>query len=242
MWMKQLACILLCILYFSPVDVSGLFTAPPPICPGDTFIFRCTVTGDMNGITIWRVNRSSDCNLVHRIMSSSICGPSDVFTARSWTGFGTSGPSFSSTPSGTAILALNGTLVECFGPANNVDPGNSVGGSTLQILGQWSSVCCIPLWYMVSLRLFCIVSIHLIALGMRETTQQFLIEKVADWPEWCETEAFSTTSAVHIVRTGGCSLVVTQLWSTGGSGHAGTLGLVQLLVNTSFSPFSVFAT
>ena len=136
MWMKQLACILLCILYFSPVDVSGLFTAPPPICPGDTFTFRCTVTGDRNGVTIWRVNAGSDCNLVHRISSSSICGPSEVFTARSGTGFGTNGPSFTSTLSGTAPPTLNGTLVECFGPANNVDPGNRVGDSALQILGQ----------------------------------------------------------------------------------------------------------
>ena len=43
--------------------------------------------------------------------------------------------SFTSTLSGTATLALNGTLVECFGPANNVDPGNRVDSSTIQILG-----------------------------------------------------------------------------------------------------------
>ena len=136
MWMKQLVCILLCILYFSPVDVSAQFTAPPPTCPGDTFTFRCTVTGSSSGITIWRVNGRSDCNLVHRISSLSFCGPSEVFTARSGTGFGTNGPSFTSTLSGTAPPTLNGTLVECFGPANNVDPGNRVGDSTLQILGQ----------------------------------------------------------------------------------------------------------
>ena len=118
MWMKQLACILLCILYFSPVDVSGQFTAPLLICPGDTFTFRCTVAEDWNGFTIWRVNGSSECILIHRIMSSLLC---DVFTARSETGFGTSSTSFSSTLSGTTNLALNGTLVECFGPANNVD-------------------------------------------------------------------------------------------------------------------------
>ena len=43
--------------------------------------------------------------------------------------------SFTSTLSGTADSALNGTLVECFGPANNVDPENMVGSSTLRILG-----------------------------------------------------------------------------------------------------------
>ena len=35
----------------------------------------------------------------------------------------------------TTTLALNGTLVECFGPANSIDLGNRVNGSTLQILG-----------------------------------------------------------------------------------------------------------
>ena len=117
-------------------NVAGQFTAAPPSCPGDVLTFRCTVTGDRNGVTIWRVNAGSDCNLVHRISSSSICGPSEVFTARSGTGFGTNGPSFTSTLSGTATPTLNGTLVECFGPANNVDPGNRVGDSALQILGQ----------------------------------------------------------------------------------------------------------
>ena len=121
----------------SPGDVTGQFTAAPPTCPGDTFTFRCTVTGDMNGITIWRVGGSIECNLVHRSTSSSICGPSDTFIARSGTGFGTGATSYSSTLSGRATSAQNDTLVECFGPANNVDPGNRVGGSTLQILGQY---------------------------------------------------------------------------------------------------------
>ena len=82
------------------------------------------------------MGESSECSLVHRSTSSSICGPRDVFTARSGTGFGTaSATSYTSTLSGTATLELNGTLVECFGPANSVDPGNKVGSSTLQILG-----------------------------------------------------------------------------------------------------------
>ena len=126
---------------FHSGDVSAQLTAAPPTCPGDTFSFRCTVTGDMNGITIWRVGGSSDCNLVHRISSFSICGPSDDLTAISETGFGTSTTSYTSTLSGTATPTLNGILVECFGPANNIDPGNRVGSSTLQILGQWSSIC-----------------------------------------------------------------------------------------------------
>ena len=128
---------LLCVLYFSSADVTGQFTAALPTCPGDTFTFRCTVTGDMNGITIWRVGGGIiDCNLVHRITSSSICGSSDMFTATSGAGFGTSATSFSSTLSGAATSELNGTLLECFGPANNVGPGNMVGGSTLWVLGQ----------------------------------------------------------------------------------------------------------
>ena len=123
-------------LYFPPGDVAGQFTAAPPTCPGDTFTFECTVTGDMMGFTIWRVNGSSECGLLHRVTSSSVCGPDDVFTARPGTGFGTSATSFSSSLSGTADLTLDGTLVECFGPANNVDPENRVDGSTLQIRGQ----------------------------------------------------------------------------------------------------------
>ena len=81
------------------------------------------------------MNGSSECNLFHRSNFSSICGPSDSFTARPDTGFGTSSTSFTSTLSGTADPALNGTLVECFGPANNVDPGNRMNGSNLEMLG-----------------------------------------------------------------------------------------------------------
>ena len=90
----------------------------------------------MNGFTTWIVNGTIECNLVHRLNSFSICGPSDDFTARPGTGFGTSATSFTSTLSGTADPALNGTLVECFGPANNVDPGNRINGSPLEILGK----------------------------------------------------------------------------------------------------------
>ena len=112
------------------------FTAGPPICPGDTFTFICTVTGDRNGITIWRVGGSSECSLVHTSTFSTICGPSDAFTVTPVTGFGTtSATSFSSTLSGTATSELNGTLVECFGPALSRDAGNMVGNSTLQIIG-----------------------------------------------------------------------------------------------------------
>ena len=79
---------------------------------------------------------SSECALSHRSTSSSLCGPSDAFTARPGREFGMNDTtSYTSTLSGTADSALNGTLVECFGPANNVDPGNMVGSSTLRILG-----------------------------------------------------------------------------------------------------------
>ena len=116
-------------------DAAGQFTAARPTCPGDTFTFRCSVSGNINGVTIWRVGGSIECILVHSATSIAVCG--NVFTARPEAGFGTNGLSFSSTLSGTANPALNGTLVECFGPANNVDPGNRVGGSTLQIIGQY---------------------------------------------------------------------------------------------------------
>ena len=72
----------------SPGDVTGQLTAPPPLCPGDTFTFRCTIVGDVNGFTTWKVGGSSECALVHRSRSSSICGPGLVFTANSGSGFG----------------------------------------------------------------------------------------------------------------------------------------------------------
>ena len=120
-----------------PGVVAGQFTAPPPTCPGNTFTFRCTVTGDINGITIWRVGGSSECSLVHNTADDfGPCGSGSPFIVTTGTGFGTSATSFSSTLSGTTTSALNDTLVECFGPAFSRDAGNMVGNSTLQILGQ----------------------------------------------------------------------------------------------------------
>ena len=69
--------------------------------------------------------------------ASSVCGPERDFRARSGIGFGTSGPSFSSSLSGTASSNMDGMLFECFGPDNNVDPGNMVGNGTLQIVGRY---------------------------------------------------------------------------------------------------------
>ena len=117
-------------------DVAGQFTAPPPTFPGVTFTFRCTVTG--SGSTQWRVNGSSNlCTLPHVSSGNvSICTPSGAshpFTATPESGFGTSGP-FTSTLSATADPVLDGTLVECFGPGNNVDQGNRVGNGTIQIV------------------------------------------------------------------------------------------------------------
>ena len=118
-------------------DVAGQFTAAPPTCSGSTFTFRCTVTGDMNGVTIWRVGGNSECPLPHSSNSSSICGPSDVFTARSSTGFATSATSFSSTLSGTATPALDGTLVECFQQAASLQQRSKINSTTLILLGQY---------------------------------------------------------------------------------------------------------
>ena len=120
-----------------PVDVAGQLTADLVTCPGEIFTFRCNVTGNMSGYTIWRVNGNSQCALLHRSTSSSICGPGNAFRARPGIEFATSATTYSSTLSGTRNFTLNGTLVECFGPANNVEPRNMVGRNTLQILGQY---------------------------------------------------------------------------------------------------------
>ena len=123
--------------------VAGQFTVPPPTCPGDTFSFRCTVTGDMSGVTLWKVGSSSECLLPYStVHNPRPCGTASGFIVRPGTGFGiTSATSFSSTLSGTATPELNGTLVECFGPQFSRDAGNRVGSSSLQILGQYVSFC-----------------------------------------------------------------------------------------------------
>ena len=118
-------------------NATGQLTAAPPTCPGDTFTFRCTVTGDNTGITIWRVGGSSECILPHNTAgTTSNCGP---FTARGVTGFRTNATSFSSILSGTASPTLDGTLVECFGPALSREADNRVGNSILQISGEYYS-------------------------------------------------------------------------------------------------------
>ena len=135
-------------LYFLPGNVAGQFTEAHPACPGDAFTFSCTVVGNMSGFTTWRVNRSSECPLSHiTTTSSTICGPSNAFTAKPGTGYETSATLFSSTLSGTADPALNGMLVECFGPDNNVNPGNRIDEGTLQVLGKliWVLQCCIEI-------------------------------------------------------------------------------------------------
>ena len=145
----QIMCNILCPCLFNNVynykgfiglhaaDVAGQFTAASPTCSGSAFTFRCTVTGDINGVTIWRVGGNSECPLPHRLNSSSICGPSNVFTARSSTGFGTSVSSFTSTLSGTAYPELNGTLVECFQQATSLGQQSKINGTTLILLGQY---------------------------------------------------------------------------------------------------------
>jgi len=123
----------------SPGDVGGQLTAAPPTCPSDTITFSCTVTGDNNGITIWRVDGNDvECSLLHSNAGdpevvTNPCGPGGDFTARF---NATSATSFSSTLSGTATLALDETMVECFGPGTILNAGNLVGNNTLQIVGQ----------------------------------------------------------------------------------------------------------
>ena len=80
---------------------------------------------------------SIECSLPHSTPNDPRpCGSGSPFTVTTGTGFGTNATSFSSTLSGTAIPALDGTLVECFGRDVGQDVGNMVGNSTLQILGQ----------------------------------------------------------------------------------------------------------
>ena len=92
----------------------------------------------MNGITIWRVGGTKECTLLHSTADDpSPCGSGSPFTVTTVTGFGTSANSYSSTLSGTGTPKLDGTLVECFGPALSREEDNMVGNSTLQILGQY---------------------------------------------------------------------------------------------------------
>ena len=116
---------------------AGQFTGAPPTCPGDTITFQCTV-GDVNGITIWRLAETKECTLLHSTADDpGPCGSDSPFTVTTETGFGTSATSFTSTLRGTATTPLDGTLVECFGPALSREEDNTVGNSTLQILGQY---------------------------------------------------------------------------------------------------------
>ena len=92
----------------------------------------------MNGITIWRVGGTNECTLLHSTASDPVpCGTGSPFIVTPGIGFGTNATSFLSTLSGTATPKLNGTLVECFGPALSREEDNMVGNSTLQILGQY---------------------------------------------------------------------------------------------------------
>ena len=134
--------------------VTGQLTAASPTCPGDTFTFRCTVTGDSIGVTIWRVGGgSNECSLTHTTIDGPRpCGFGSPFTVATGSGFGTNATSFSSTLSGTASPALDGTLVECFGPDLAKNAGNTVGKNRLQILGQHcclleiSCLCIVNVW------------------------------------------------------------------------------------------------
>ena len=100
-------------------------------------IFTCNVTGDGNGVTTWRVD-GSECLLPHSTAgASSNCGPGSAFTARGVSGFGIpSATSFLSTLSGNATSALDGIVVECFGPALSRASQNRVGDTTIQVLGN----------------------------------------------------------------------------------------------------------
>ena len=100
----------------------------------------------MNDVTLWRVGGSSECLLSHRTVQSLRCGPGSIYTAASVTGFGDpNATNFTSVLSVTADRALDGVLVECFGPLNSVAAGNQVGSSTIQIIGMFTNACTIML-------------------------------------------------------------------------------------------------
>ena len=70
----------LIITFVSTDNVGGEFTAPPPTCPCDTITFECTVAGDTNGGTWWRLDDgSTSCTLLHE--DTSIIDHCSVFTA-----------------------------------------------------------------------------------------------------------------------------------------------------------------
>ena len=73
--------------------------------------------GTLTGVC---TNGSSECALVHRSTSSSICGLKDAFRATFGTESGTNATSYSysSTLSTTATPTLDDTVVECFGPTS----------------------------------------------------------------------------------------------------------------------------
>ena len=139
MYMDPKICICKILVYnhcSSPGGVVGQFIQASPTCPSHNFTFVCNVTGDINGLTEWKVNNDSECILPHRSDSISICGPNMAFTATPGTGFGANDTYFTSTLSGTAAPALNSTLVECFGLANVSDTGELVGEGILKLKGQ----------------------------------------------------------------------------------------------------------
>ena len=122
---------------FSLGDVAGQLIATLPNCPGDNFTFTCTVHGDMSGVTIWRVGGSSECPLLHSTPNEPHpCWDGSPFTFTYGPEFGTRISSFTSVLSGTVTPTLDGTLVECFGPALSRSAENIVGNSTLQIIGK----------------------------------------------------------------------------------------------------------
>jgi len=89
----------------------------------------------MNAVILWRVNDTTNlCTISQISTNTDDCGPNDAFTGSPGRVTATS---FQSTLSGTADPELDGLLVECFGPVNNVqNMDNKVGESPIQIVGQ----------------------------------------------------------------------------------------------------------
>ncbi len=101
------------------------------VCPNEEITFNCSVVdgGQPSPVTAWRISSMFSCVILHSFGDPLMCGPDDEFMAELGTA---DGDCYPSTLSVTATFSLNGTFVQCFGPLDNVEVGNT----TLRILGE----------------------------------------------------------------------------------------------------------
>ena len=122
------------------LGASSQLTVPQEICPGDSPVFSCTVN-DPSGtaVTLWTVTvngfEDDNCRLIHAITNEmQTCGPDDVFQSSLGVPVGNLYPSTLTVDS--LSTQLNGTIVECAGPATS----NVIGDTTICVVGEY---CCV---------------------------------------------------------------------------------------------------